>query len=778
MMPSVSLTETFSIPEIQVVASCPPQPLQAYGLSIEALATTESLSLEVIPAQPENDTRGETPYTSERLRDAINYVVDVPISSPSIYQYRPAANLWFGTPEMVPEILGEQWSSSLPVGIKLRLDLDLEPTRRKMRRTAARRGRPRSESDFNAELRMSGYRTSLREQHVSLSPCLWIFCASSWVVKGVRKALKGIGWIKDLIRVEICVGGASFCSAESIIPIEQLGSIADAQHSVNFGGGQFLYHIARLRPELASPSICGWLCCATYTKEGQVVDQRVSRIGGMLTSQLLDNELLSFHNHDSVMTTAHGMFGCTDFEDSTSNSDTDIDDESESEESEDVEGQVDEWRLERPAKSTQSFSNQLVGDIDVKTVSSGWIAFDSVPGVNFSSHCGSDRGAHSRENTMMSDYMLLKTETVRLLHNSYLLRCPDSEIPRVEVINTYSTEQELSPGPIWLILGFDDVEQASLLPGKSTIYLGGREIAVQKILLRAPLVSKAQGTSGSWLARGSSFCGMVIAGHAGEPLALVITARDILSDLACTHKAFPQSEQQVSNEAALRSVIYNKSKGHQLSREASTVAACEFALEELKLAIQDAKDAKRLGKAIKWMVGGQITLSIISLLVKPNVDPKTEAKILRALIVMLLSMIFFALVSLHRLSTLRKNIAIKKRAQKTYNSGDSLVVTDPTTNPPLTGLTKGERTGSRILQWVWPYVLRNGPEQLKSRSGEAEVDDNDKIAEAAMTSRCPAGPASTESGPARRRLSKRPGSSRPSVIGTNTWGVDRYATGG
>ncbi|RSL53326.1 hypothetical protein CEP54_010471 [Fusarium duplospermum] len=39
--------------------------------------------------------------------------------------------------------------------------------------------------------------------------------------------------------------------------------------------------------------------------------------------------------------------------------------------------------------------------------------------------------------------------------------------------------------------------------------------------------------------------------------------------------------------------------------------------------------------------------------------------------------------------------------EKTYNSGDSLVVTDPTTNPPLTGLSMGERTGSRVLQWVW-----------------------------------------------------------------------------
>jgi hypothetical protein len=44
-------------------------------------------------------------------------------------------------------------------------------------------------------------------------------------------------------------------------------------------------------------------------------------------------------------------------------------------------------------------------------------------------------------------------------------------------------------------------------------------------------------------------------------------------------------------------------------------------------------------------------------------------------------------------------------AKITYNSGDSLVVTDPTTNPPVSGLTMGERTGSRIFHYLWSYVL-------------------------------------------------------------------------
>ncbi|KAL0936977.1 hypothetical protein CTRU02_209193 [Colletotrichum truncatum] len=54
----------------------------------------------------------------------------------------------------------------------------------------------------------------------------------------------------------------------------------------------------------------------------------------------------------------------------------------------------------------------------------------------------------------------------------------------------------------------------------------------------------------------------------------------------------------------------------------------------------------------------------------------------------------------------KKTPFIKK--YKTYNTRYSLVVTDPTTNPALTGLSMGERTGSRVFQWVWSYVLIAG----------------------------------------------------------------------
>ena len=45
-----------------------------------------------------------------------------------------------------------------------------------------------------------------------------------------------------------------------------------------------------------------------------------------------------------------------------------------------------------------------------------------------------------------------------------------------------------------------------------------------------------------------------------------------------------------------------------------------------------------------------------------------------------------------------------KKYQKTYNSGDSLVVTHRTTNPPVRYLISAEQTGRDISIGLWSYV--------------------------------------------------------------------------
>ena len=42
---------------------------------------------------------------------------------------------------------------------------------------------------------------------------------------------------------------------------------------------------------------------------------------------------------------------------------------------------------------------------------------------------------------------------------------------------------------------------------------------------------------------------------------------------------------------------------------------------------------------------------------------------------------------------------------KTYNIRDSPVVTHPSTSLTITSLSVGERTGSRVLWYLWSYVM-------------------------------------------------------------------------
>jgi hypothetical protein len=50
----------------------------------------------------------------------------------------------------------------------------------------------------------------------------------------------------------------------------------------------------------------------------------------------------------------------------------------------------------------------------------------------------------------------------------------------------------------------------------------------------------------------------------------------------------------------------------------------------------------------------------------------------------------------------------KERLVKTYNSGDSPVVTHLTTSPPVRCLNRAERTGSLVFNVLWSYVSDAG----------------------------------------------------------------------
>ena len=55
---------------------------------------------------------------------------------------------------------------------------------------------------------------------------------------------------------------------------------------------------------------------------------------------------------------------------------------------------------------------------------------------------------------------------------------------------------------------------------------------------------------------------------------------------------------------------------------------------------------------------------------------------------------------------------LAKKKSKTYNTEDSPVVTDLSTSSAVSSLSRGERTGSRVLYCLWSYVPGQDPHRI------------------------------------------------------------------
>ncbi|CAH0051917.1 unnamed protein product [Clonostachys solani] len=472
------------------------------------------------------DNESSLPDTQQLLREAARTSQQFPASSPHIYQHhgRKKAKPWFGKPweVRVPEILETKWSEA--GGIKERLDLDLEPTRIQLTRKASKRKCRRSEREFNAELRMSGAVDPRHPHTVTLFPHVWIFCGSEWALKVIEKALRSISWIEGFLNrpVEFCIGGIELCGLETVIPLEELQKYAVPSSSLRCSGGDVLFHFAKLRPRFTSLSACGWLCCATYLKDNTVRNQRLSRIGGILTSGILDE--CHKHHLGTILTVAHGLLD--EEEDdldevySSYNDSLPSDSESDSEDSYDSE----ESEMMEPLPG----SSPRLGQLDPSEIVLQWISFDEVCGINCFGKIVQNEQPPRDSPTNRSDYALLRSHTLQHLHNTYTTSSTAQEAGSWEAITSYSSNSEMKDGRVCIILGLGQVEEAWLLPGSQPMRLEGGQVTVRKLQLRLPL---AQGTSGSWVVKDHTWYGMIVAAYVGEPLAVFITAEDILSDM-------------------------------------------------------------------------------------------------------------------------------------------------------------------------------------------------------------------------------------------------------
>ncbi|KAI3546706.1 hypothetical protein CABS01_06088 [Colletotrichum abscissum] len=389
-------------------------------------------------------------------------------------------------------------------------EVQTEMMKKQAKETSYHKQRP-SRRNLHVEIRMSGHQKRLRKT-VVISPCIWILCGSKEFRDMVRKALKGglagsIARNLSSSRVEIHAKAPEFNATEALVPLPQL------------------------RRDIE--------------KDNRLIGQIISRVGGLLVNgfELFDNIDVPI-----AMTTSHGLFDYIRQNDGAASALMDItissfkpnlpgneydpitisDSEPDSDSSSDVSGPGSD---SGDAQSTQLAwrEEQSLGRRDPATVYK-WMAIEEVIGLKFAKH-QFPRGV--LDSSKPSDYALLTSADLAGFRNATSWRNLAPELPSDEITSSLKND-ELTEGSLLMVFARDEVKEVTLLPGISTMPSAqGDPLEVRRIQLSAPL---ARGTSGTWLVKGSAFAGMVVAFYPNQPMAMFITAQDLLQSIA---ESFP-----------------------------------------------------------------------------------------------------------------------------------------------------------------------------------------------------------------------------------------------
>ncbi|KAK5662699.1 hypothetical protein OQA88_8615 [Cercophora sp. LCS_1] len=392
---------------------------------------------------------------------------------------------------------------------------DLESAKRRVEGRLAGGSAAFDVNDFlleNVKLRMSG---RVEGNRVEISPTIWIYCS-----KEQREEMKRELHDPCMERAQstqfgrIEVGNAMFVSSDKSSgytkPVGP-GVVLDGDGLV----GITLHLEIEELPE-GSTSTNGFLCRATLMKGGEVVSQKLSIVGG----------LVSIENNTLGLTSAHGILGSLWGRD----------------------GPVDRFRLSQGSSSTQihdlghstSADNQATvqpsednhnrdGGLAPSTLASPstapsvkWRAVDLRGGANFAGLKASPTGhadtgpsslSLSRDETTKSDFALMD------VHLHHQLQSDVSSICFTDPVDA---------GPVEIRLGPHGAIQGTLLTEPGELCVFGVPLSTQLVRVPQPL---QPGSSGAWVVRDNVFCGIIIAGFDHEPYAHMIPAGRLVADI-------------------------------------------------------------------------------------------------------------------------------------------------------------------------------------------------------------------------------------------------------
>ncbi|UQC85489.1 uncharacterized protein CLUP02_10987 [Colletotrichum lupini] len=544
------------------------QPLQLDGLLPPTAQPTPPTSASVVYNSLFADSNNsKAPRQDASPIEFNNYAVTLPVSSSKLWRF-PDTTYRVAREDQIPvpsEVL------SLWPETKTGLQNDLRCVVTQMDREQAKERNRVKRTDISRktifpQLWMSGKpnKTDL----VTISPCIWILCGSNSCCKKVRRRMKDLELPELFTRqpIQIRERAPELFAAKAIVPLPQLRYDVERNAGISHHGGTILYHMEAPTDAHGDQPACGLLCCVTFIKNGKIVDQRISRIGGLLTDGT------EHARRPIAITTSHGLLNSL-WADNDDNGDSDSQDRTRCLE---LQGSIEDnellWAIETdscsesesesgselflnsdadakndptsPSKGKASITQdaeELLGGKNHTTVPK-WHCFEEVIGIRL---CGELIQAQNDRSSLPlpADYALLRSDVLLTLKNL------SSSTSNIE-ISTLMTNDMLQSGPLSLMLGSGEPINVILLPEITTMPFAEKELVVRKLQLPIPL---APGTSGIWLAKGSSFCGMIVAAFPGQPLALMATAEDIINDIG---RSFPLQKNTVeSNELGLGSSV-------------------------------------------------------------------------------------------------------------------------------------------------------------------------------------------------------------------------------
>jgi hypothetical protein len=403
-----------------------------------------------------------------------------------MYRFPGASDLYVGFEDTVrPDTAQlENWHQR----IKPRLLTDIKEFQKKMVKSSKVRW-GRSGPLISPQLRMSGHSVT-GTTTITLLPCIWILYDKAKWKRDVQKFVRELEWLacEGFGNIEVHKG-ANLAALDG--PSFVSGLDLDETRAMHLQDGTSL-HLHLESPQ--GVSACGLLCCATLTSHGAVLDQRLSRIGG----------LISVDGVSFGATTAHGLMEClwdrgSEIVDS---SDESCDLESMGSDGSDSGMSQDQ--------SEEEECVELLGGINASSIT-GWDRCLKIGGISFLDDRASDLksfvqqscpspelpqeydmgqntngGFSSSANQSPvlrgSDFTLLRNGNIDDLRNTYTTK----DLGTIEV-DTVFTWDDASAGPVQLLLGHDQVLGGILIPGSTSLVMHGFEFESRKVRTTAPL---------------------------------------------------------------------------------------------------------------------------------------------------------------------------------------------------------------------------------------------------------------------------------------------------